>query len=340
MYNLLLPVNGKSTRFPNLRPKWLLTHPSGNCMLLSGLLGLNINEAIQDIYIITNKADVEKYDFIDGITRQFQDVLKKTPIFVILDGETDSQVSTIQLAIQRKNIRGPIAIKDCDNFFSASLNAISNTIYAARLEDVQLINPINKCYIGFYSDIDQYYTAEKEIISNMFGCGLYTFKDTSVFIKYGKYAKSISEIYNCIEFDTTPVRGYVDWGTLEDWQRYCDSWTVFFVDIDGVLVHNSCEYMTPKWGDTQAIIPNVKILNSLYEGGYSQIILTTSRREQFKEITEKQLLKIGLKYHKIIYGLLSSCKRTLINDYSQSNTYPTALAINIARNCDNLKDMI
>ena len=27
MKNLIVPIAGKSSRFPNIRPKWMLTHP-------------------------------------------------------------------------------------------------------------------------------------------------------------------------------------------------------------------------------------------------------------------------------------------------------------------------
>ena len=30
---LLLPIAGRSSRFPNMKPKWLLTHPNGNFMI-------------------------------------------------------------------------------------------------------------------------------------------------------------------------------------------------------------------------------------------------------------------------------------------------------------------
>ena len=30
---LLIPAAGKSSRFPNMKPKWLLTHPSGELMI-------------------------------------------------------------------------------------------------------------------------------------------------------------------------------------------------------------------------------------------------------------------------------------------------------------------
>ena len=33
MKNLIIPVAGQSSRFPNMRPKWLMTMPDGSIML-------------------------------------------------------------------------------------------------------------------------------------------------------------------------------------------------------------------------------------------------------------------------------------------------------------------
>ncbi len=46
---LLLPVAGRSSRFPGMRPKWLLTLPDGKLMIeksLSGIYLTNITEVV------------------------------------------------------------------------------------------------------------------------------------------------------------------------------------------------------------------------------------------------------------------------------------------------------
>ena len=47
----------------------------------------------------------------------------------------------------------------------------------------------------------------------------------------------------------------------------------------------------------------------------------------------------GLGAGKIIFNL-PHCKRYLINDYAPTNPYPSAIAININRNDDNLIDKL
>ena len=51
------------------------------------------------------------------------------------------------------------------------------------------------------------------------------------------------------------------------------------------------------------------------------------------------LKKIGFDNFQLITGLLNT-KRILINDYNDANPYPRAIAINIKRNHDNLKDFL
>ena len=44
--SLILPCAGSSTRFPNMKPKWLLTAPSGNLMIQEALK--NIDKWLKD----------------------------------------------------------------------------------------------------------------------------------------------------------------------------------------------------------------------------------------------------------------------------------------------------
>ena len=69
--NLILPVGGLSSRFPGVKPKWLLTHPNGNLMITEAIKGLEL-DSFDNIYLVTIKEHVEKYDFINGIEKQFQ----------------------------------------------------------------------------------------------------------------------------------------------------------------------------------------------------------------------------------------------------------------------------
>ena len=66
-------------------------------------------------------------------------------------------------------------------------------------------------------------------------------------------------------FYSNEVFDYIDWGTIEEWNKYRSSYKTLFIDLDGVLVYNSGEYTNPKWGETKPIYENVNYLRQLYE---------------------------------------------------------------------------
>ena len=43
MFTLILPCAGNSSRYPNMRPKWSLTHPNGRLMITQGISGLDLS---------------------------------------------------------------------------------------------------------------------------------------------------------------------------------------------------------------------------------------------------------------------------------------------------------
>ena len=77
----------------------------------------------------------------------------------------------------------------------------------------------------------------------------------------------------------------------------------------------------------------------MYNTGKVRIIITTSRKSAYKKVTINQLEKQGIKYHDIIFDLLH-CERVLVNDYSKTNSYPTAKSCNLFRNSKQLEDLL
>ena len=55
MNNLIIPMAGKSSRFPNLKPKWMLTHPSGRFMVIEAILGLNLNDVDKIFFVFLKR---------------------------------------------------------------------------------------------------------------------------------------------------------------------------------------------------------------------------------------------------------------------------------------------
>lgn len=339
MASLILPAAGFSTRYPNVRPKWMLTHPFGSLMLLESISGLEMKN-VGSIYVTILQHHVDKYDCIRGIQKGFRQagLIDKLELLVLPE-PTRHQPQTVAETIERKKITGPIFIKDTDNYFVSPING-GNFVSVFSLESMELVNAANKSYAqtneGFITNI-----IEKRVISPLFCCGGYGFADAAEFMKHYEVLKDkdtyISHIiYKMMLDEDIPFRAvqateYEDWGTLDDWLRYQQQFGAVFVDIDGVLVENSGEYFPPIWGTTDAIQENVDKINELYDGGKVRVILTTSRRSVYRWETEEQLRRCNIRYHHLIMDIPHG-KRYLLNDYAPSNPFPACIAINTPRN--------
>jgi len=331
-----------------MRPKWMLTHPSGKMMLLESISGLNV-EDFKKVYIVALRSHEEKYKFSSGLEKAFYEIYPDSSLeLILLENATKSQPETVFNAINIGNIHGPICIKDCDNFFKITAKPV-NFISFCNLEENEDINAANKSYIeinehGLITNI-----VEKKIISPYFCTGAYGFADSKTYLKYyGKCSEIdslyISHIMYSMLLDSSAImhiesKGYKDWGTIEDWQRYIRSYKTLLVDIDGVLVENSSKYFSPIWGESSGIQENIERINELYDSGRCQIILTTARTEGFRQQTIDQLERTGVKYHKLVLGLMHA-QRILINDFSMTNPFPSCSAVNIERNSKNLNKVI
>ena len=58
--NLILPVAGQSSRYPNMRPKWLITLPDGKLMIEKSVENFNL-KIFKKIYIVVLKEHIKKY---------------------------------------------------------------------------------------------------------------------------------------------------------------------------------------------------------------------------------------------------------------------------------------
>ena len=69
------------------------------------------------------------------------------------------------------------------------------------------------------------------------------------------------------------------------------------------------------------------------------IIFTTARPKNLYDNIYQMLKNLGFKDFQLIAGLPNT-KRILINDYNEANPFPRAIAVNIKRDTDNLKDYL
>jgi len=286
--HIVIPAAGKSTRFPQMRPKWLLTHPNGQLMVVEALKGLPLASA-DTVTLVVLKKHIDEYGCLRGVRSAFREAFPALRLTVVqLEEETKSQPETVARAIETLGLRGPIFIKDTDNFFRAPLRP-GNFVCTYRLDRTDRIRPGNKSYVTTKADGSIDDIAEKRIIGHSFCAGGYGFESAEQFLATFRRLEHSSDLYvshivyamllDGVRFLETPVEAYLDWGTLDDWNRYKEGFATLFVDLDGVLVRNSSQFMHSAWGDTAAISPNADYINRLYDSGKVRIVITTAPQD-------------------------------------------------------------
>ena len=112
MRSLIVPMAGRSTRFPKLRPKWMLSHPMTNrLMVTEAISGLNL-DFFDNIYFLVFKNMrtsilYEKVLLQNWMTLAF---VQKSNI-VLLPEQTDSQSETVYTFLSGYDLDGFILLR-------------------------------------------------------------------------------------------------------------------------------------------------------------------------------------------------------------------------------------
>lgn len=348
MVKVIVPCAGKSNRFPNMRPKWMLTHPNGDLMVKKAIEGLNVDP--KDVIITILREHEEQYDIIRGLKENIGEEIT----IVILDEQTKSQSETVYLTLKKIGLKESFLVKDSDCAWTTSnIKEDFNYVIYSDIQDYEDINPGNKSYIKLNEQNIIIDIVEKKVVSRFFSLGGYFFKNPESFIssfeklneqnnKQELYISHIIQdlIINKKEiFFGKKVDSYLDFGTLEQWSKYLKKFKTYFFDIDGILFKNAAQYFKPRWEDSEPIKENLEIIKKLSENKYNQLIFSTSRPEKYRRVTERKLRELGIKYLDVIMGCLHA-KRIIVNDFSNTTGYPTCEAINILRDSEDLKKYI
>ena len=349
MRTLVVPMAGRSSRFPNMRPKWMLTHPMTNrFMVTEAILGLNL-EFFDHIYFICLQEHEDKYQFMKGLVSELDELgLRAKSNIVLLPEQTNSQSETVYTFLSGQELDGFIFIKDSDGYYECELTEEKNQVAYFDLNDMDDINARTKSYVEL--DINRMVTniVEKQVISSTFSSGGYGFANAKEFCTtYEKLQNMEGECYishiifemmlSGSTFYGLKTSNFKDWGTIDAWNKYKSQYKCLFIDIDGTLVTNSSVHFPPYVGSGETLENNVDFLNELHQSGKVKIILTTSRPEKLKQLTLMEMQTKGIPFDHIIMGL-PHCQRVIINDFARSNPYPSCKSINIPRNADNLKE--
>lgn len=345
MKTLILPCAGLSTRYPNMRPKYLLTCPSGDLVLKKALDSVVLDDIARIVVVLLSEHESE-YHVINALRKS----LPATVEYLVLDAPTRGPADTVYRAITEMNISSQVIVKDSDSFFDP---ISSNEGSFVGVLDLRENLDIKKIAAKSFSIINEHdiitSIVEKNVVSNFISGGVYGFSSAELFKTCFQSFEShhSSEIFvsHIIDlaisegeiFSPQRLTGLVDVGTIDDWGHYTQSQSVYFVDIDGLIFRNQSYYFAPYWGDEVCPLQrNIECLLDKERAG-AQLVFTTSRPEEFRRVTLEALARYGFASKTIVMGL-NHGPRYLINDYSpRSNPYPTARAVNIERNCDNLE---
>lgn len=345
---LLLPCAGKSSRYPGVRPKWMLTLPDGTLALSRAAASVPGGACNRIVAAIRAEHDA-RYGAAALLKRTFGPGIE----IVVLDHDTRGPADTVAETIRRAGIAGAFAIKDADSFFDPA--PLPETSFVA-LSDVRANPQMSNVGAKSFAVVNEnglvVEMVEKSLASNTVSVGLYGFADASLYLDaFAAVARAnetgeifVSQVMNRAIAGGQVVRpflvsNFIDVGTLPDWRRYVRARGSILADLDGVVFRNHSAHFPPFWSeDDIPIAENVEALRGWQEQG-AQLIFVTARPEAYRAKTERALRALGLDPHALVMDC-NHGRRFLVNDHAPSNPYPSAVAISVERNSANLSDYL
>ena len=340
---LIVPASGRSSRYPGMRPKWMLTHPSGKIMIQAVLESFGFRRYKKTVVVILRE-HCEKYEadiILEQIFGQDVEVL-------VLESATSCCPETVSQAISTLHIAGRVVIKDTDCIVEIDSSFDGNYIVGLQVDSRSPVNNLHqKSFIVKNEDDIVIDIVEKVVVSDNVCLGVYSVDADQFVYAYRDIAASgvhcsLSEIYvshvishlviskKCL-FHVVEATRYVDWGTLADWSREKDRFKTYIFDIDGVMLVNYGKYGSKNWSNTfEPIEENFSLVKKLSDEG-NEIIFMTSREEEYLTKFKDSLLERGIKYKTILFGCNHN-KRILVNDFAPTNPYPSCESVSIKRN--------
>ena len=330
---VIVPAAGRSSRFPNMKPKYLLYDYKGDLMLKNAV------GAYDNVTVGILKEHDELYDASNHIKLAIPHAK-----IIILDEITSGPAVTVYEILRKANIsEGPILIHDCDSFFTHAIPD-QNYVCVTSIHEHDVLKKLqSKSFVRYNENEMVIDIIEKQIVSDTFCVGGYFFQNASDFLQsfLDLYGIIKGELYvshviqDCLErgvpFSVNRVKNLIDVGTADNWFEYNDK-PVIFCDVDGTLI--KAQPRTEYDKKPVILIKNVERIKEYARNG-SQIVFTTSRPHDAGEWTEQLLKSLGFDNFILIVGLNNS-RRILINDFNSHAPFPRAIAINIERDTDTL----
>jgi hypothetical protein len=345
---LLLPCAGLSSRYPQLRPKWMLTTPDGRLAIQRAAASIDPSR-IGRLVIAIRAEHEQKYGATAAIRRAFGAEID----ILVLERDTNGPAETVALMIERAGVDGPILIKDADSFFDPAPMPSGSFVGTLDLRANLGISRVGaKSFIVINEQQLISHIIEKHVSSNFISAGLYAFAHSRSYLECYRIAMAetpggevfvshvIAEALRRGEvFKPHFVSNLIDVGTLEDWRAFIQARRLLLIDIDGVVFRNQSEFFPPYWGDpVEPIAENIARLTELQAAG-AQLVFVTARPEKYRGVTLQALEAHGLAAHALVMGCIHA-PRVLINDYADSNPYPSATAVNLPRDSAILRSLL
>lgn len=320
--NLLLPCAGLSSRYSTRLPKYLLTLPDGRLMVQAAadsMYGLKPERVIAGVLAEHDKefdaARVLRYALGCEV--------------VVVSELQNGPAETVAYMLEKSSAQGSFAVRDCDSLWEFAEMPPDDREWMAVLEN-------RREFCVYYPE----HSSLEEKPYEMLSVGAYGFLSTH------HYAASLSqnrmlrsmvsgggELFLSRMFSSIPVlvtaKNYVSLGSEEEWLALRRKYKTYIVDVDGVIYQNTGEYISPTWGSGKVFEPVVARLRELHAAG-NTIVLMTARPESLRKITEAQLFKDNVPFDVLVTGVIHG-QRVLVNDYSSTNPYPMAVAVNVKR---------
>jgi hypothetical protein len=345
---LLMPCAGLSTRYPGMRPKWLLTTPSGELAIERAVRSVP-QSAWRDI-VFAFRADHEAaYGCTALVRRLFGEAAK----VAVLPRDTQGPADTVSEMIQAAGVSGPIIIKDCDSFFDPLPLPAGDFLGVVDLRAAPTIQSVGAKSFARINENDLVVeVVEKTVISNFISAGIYGFGSAAWFVEAFQRRRAQhggGEIFASHIMNAGIVQGHavrsavvsnlIDVGTIADWRRYVQEAAAYVCDIDGVVFENQSLHFAPTWDEPETpIADNVALLLELERKG-ALLVFMTSRPERIRDKTVAALRAQGFKAETVIMGAPHS-RRFMINDYAKTNPFPSAVGVSTPRNEPRLRDLL
>jgi dTDP-glucose pyrophosphorylase len=343
---VIVPAAGLSTRFPNMKPKYLHFGYDNKMMLVKAVEPFR---GKYNITVVVLKEHVEKYNAYEFIKNELPEAA-----IVMVNEPTRGPAETVLVALEhillmRDDIDFQFLVKDCDSFFNhRPMN--TNYVCVSNIAAHETLNKLaSKSFVKYNDQNIITDIIEKQVVSDSFCVGGYKFGSAEQYMHtYDKLKNRGGELFvshiiqdmleNGTLFNKVEVTDYTDVGTADDWHKYNDM-PVLFCDIDGTLIKAQSRYGSNSYDTAPVILQeNVNRIREYHDKG-CQIFFTTARPDEYRDVTLEMLRSLGFTSFRLITGLYNA-RRVLINDYNTSNPYPRAEAINIYRDHDNLKDFL